>query len=397
MARVTLRLSALVTALALYGISGSPTPASIGIAEGVTGILLMGAVSPQGMVQALIAGKNALWRIAGQALLIYGLSIPLLTGIIAGHPSGLIIRDIIPFFFLLLPILMPPFQDAGRAKNVVLMMMIFIGVMFGLRIIWPLLSGNLTLIGSGADPLYLSIAPTVVFAAIILGALAGRQIMKSMSAPSLVKAGLLAALSCFPFAAMAVTLQRASLVLAVMALGFLLTILAIRNPVRAAGPIMLVVVAMLIFAPMLGSVSRDLAHKQGVVGLNMRFQEAAAVADSAGSSFGSMVFGKGWGTTLASPAVGGVTVNYTHCLLTAIWLKTGLIGVLLAGLYIGGLAWSLLPLLRVNPAMAVALAVPLSIDTFLYASYKSLDFGLILLLIALCADGMRVRGHNLIS
>ena len=114
--------------------------------------------------------------------------------------------------------------------------------------------------------------------------------------------------------------------------------------------------------------------------------------ETVGPSPGSILFGKGWGATLASPAVGGMVVNYTHNLLTALWLKTGLIGLILAGLYIAGLAKGLVPLLWTNPVLAVALAVPLVIDTLLYASYKSLDFGLILLLIALYTRPRQLRG-----
>jgi hypothetical protein len=151
-------------------------------------------------------------------------------------------------------------------------------------------------------------------------------------------------------------------------------------------------VILLAFAPSLDNLSRSLARKQDIVGLNMRVQEAAAVVEAVESSPGSVLFGKGWGATLASPAVGGVVVNYTHNLLTAIWLKMGLAGLILAGLYIAGLALGLLPLLWTNPVLAMALAVPLVIDTLLYASYKSLDFGLILLLTGIYAGSRQLRG-----
>ena len=42
--------------------------------------------------------------------------------------------------------------------------------------------------------------------------------------------------------------------------------------------------------------------------------------------------------------------------------------------------------------LAVALAVALVIDTLLYASYKSLDFGLILLLTGIYAGSRQLRG-----
>ncbi len=121
--------------------------------------------------------------------------------------------------------------------------------------------------------------------------------------------------------------------------------------------------------------------------INMRWAEASAVIHEISASLPTMIFGKGWGATIASPAVGGVTVNFTHCLLTTYWLKTGLVGLFLALLYLFHIGVLLMRLLKVNPVMAVALGGPLAIDVLLYASFKSLDFGLVLLLVPLWAAG----------
>ncbi len=61
-------------------------------------------------------------------------------------------------------------------------------------------------------------------------------------------------------------------------------------------------------------------EKTELVGVNMRWQEAAAVFDRLGDNFWAILFGRGWGATVASPAVGGMTVNFTHSLLTSYWL-----------------------------------------------------------------------------
>jgi hypothetical protein len=55
-------------------------------------------------------------------------------------------------------------------------------------------------------------------------------------------------------------------------------------------------------------------------------------------------------------------------------------------LYLFRLGVLLTRLMRVEPLLAAALAGPLLIDVFLYASFKSLDFGLLLLLIPLWAS-----------
>jgi hypothetical protein len=188
---------------------------------------------------------------------------------------------------------------------------------------------------------------------------------------------------------MVITLQRAGIGLSFLALAFLLMAACWRRPVRAAGPLMLAVIAVMAFAPVGGNIVDSLLHKQNLVGTNNRFEETAVVFDSVGASPLSILFGQGWGATLADPAVGGVVVNYTHNFFTTYLLKGGLLGLVLAAFYIGGLCFPLLRLLRVNPIIAVALGVPLTIDLTLYASFKSLDFGLILLLAALWPRKLR--------
>ncbi len=90
-----------------------------------------------------------------------------------------------------------------------------------------------------------------------------------------------------------------------------------------------------------------------------------------------------------SPAVGGLTVNFTHSFLTTYWLKTGLCGLALALLYLARLGRMLASIAPRRPLLAGAMAGPLLIDVTLYASFKSLDFGLVLLLIALWAPELR--------
>src|SRR5690606_20532715 len=105
--------------------------------------------------------------------------------------------------------------------------------------------------------------------------------------------------------------------------------------------------------------------------------------DTMDDSMPHMFFGRGFGATVQSPAVGNMTVNFTHSLLTSFWMKTGLFGLALVLAYLVGLGRVLWRGLFIHPVLAVALAVPFAIDIALYASFKSLDFGLILLLIAL--------------
>jgi hypothetical protein len=133
--------------------------------------------------------------------------------------------------------------------------------------------------------------------------------------------------------------------------------------------------------PQLQPVFDSLMRKTQIVGANMRVQEWQAVwAEISGSPL-SVTFGQGWGARFASPAVADINVNFTHGLLSSLLLKTGVFGMLLGAAYIMTLLGRLKPYLKTHIVVVFAIAAPIAIDVFLYASFKSLDFGLVLALI----------------
>ncbi len=362
----------------LYGVLGSPTPSAFGVIEMAIGVFLILSIGPARGLRSVTAAQKLGWGQAGQILLFYGLTVPLMVGVILGNDPGHMLRDVIPFLFLLLPLFMQDWQGASAvSKKILIAAVALIGVAFGARVLFPVLQT-----GSAAnDALYLSIAPTVVFAALLLAGLAGQSLYKGWNIKNVMLAGLLMAGALLAFSGLVLTLQRASLGLAVLGLLCLLVLAVWRSPLRALGPVILLGVVVALFAPLVSAVTASLLQKHGMVGTNMRLQEAAAVFDVIGGSVWTVLFGHGWGATLSSPAVGGEVVNFTHNLLTSYWLKTGLAGVCLLAFYLFRLIWPITGLFRANPVLAVALAVPLVIDILLYASFKSLDFGLILVVL----------------
>ena len=386
LAQISLRLAALVAACIVYGVAASPTPGDLGIAEIAIAVLLVIAVSPVKALQSVLQLQRGSWATAGQVLFFYGITIPLIAGLGGGHDPVLILRDMIPFCFLLLPLFMQGWRPDLRVVSAAVA---FIGVAFGLRVVWPVFIVRGDFIGVGTDPLYLSIAPTISFAAILCAGTAGMLLYRDLSLRNVILAGILGACAVLPFAAMVITLQRAGIGLSILALMVLLSIGIWRKPTRASAPLLPVLLLALFFLPVMTDVADSLLHKQILVGNNNRLQEAEVVFDSVSASPLMVLFGKGWGTTLADPAVGGVVVNYTHNIFTTYLLKTGLAGLLLLVLYLYGLCRPLLGLLRANPLITLALGVPLVIDLTLYASFKSLDFGLILLLAMLWAQKLR--------
>ena len=119
-----------------------------------------------------------------------------------GNDTALIVRDIIPFLFLLLPLFMMHWPVARRGTvEIVSAFIALIGIVFSARVVWPVVMGRGDFIGVGSDPLYLSIAPTISFAAV----LAGVMLYKGLQVRNVMIAAGLAVLAALPLAAMVVT------------------------------------------------------------------------------------------------------------------------------------------------------------------------------------------------
>lgn len=386
--------AALCAAILVYALWGEPTPPAFGWPEILVGVLLTAAVGLRSFARAVTPVRgdaHPFWFRAGQFFLLYGLSVPLVGAVIAGASPGNIVRDIVPFLFMLLPVFMvDTVRDRVRWHFIVTACVVVLGVIFAARVVAPLAlassgmdhAAQLGMNLSGQDPHRLANAPSVLFAAMALLGAAGWIITRRINANAMISAAILSGVALIPLAAMALVLQRASLGLLALGLAFWIAIGIVKKPRRMVVPLLgLAVLCLMVWAP-LADVVAGLAHKNVMVGANMRWQEAAAVRDAL-HGIGAILFGNGWGATVQSPAVGDSIVTFTHNLGTTLWLKSGLIGVGLGLAYFGGLALALIRFLPIHPILVVALGAPMVIDYLLYASFKSLDFGLILLLAAL--------------
>jgi len=384
----------LASAIFVYAVAGSPTPDKLSPTEVLTGLLLVLA-SASFSFQNLFEAASP-WQIRAQTLLLYGLSVPVIAAFTAGTEPAAIIRDVIPFLFMLLPFFIRPLTADKFTRVLWTAMILTAGVLFAARTAaYPLIHWLLGHKPVMPDPLYLANAPTVLFSALLLIGLAGRQLYEGATLRRIMSAVLMLAVSTIPLAAMILAKQRASFIAVLVYVGGLLVTAVIHRPLRAMLPLL----ALIALALAAGGVGLKIYHvmalKTEMVGANMRWQEALAVFDSLDDAPLAVLFGKGWGAHVASPAVGGETVNFTHSLLTSYWLKTGLCGLILVLLYLFEMALILLKEMKECPVLAVAIALPLLIDTLLYASFKSLDFGLILLLIPLWASEVASQGQKI--
>ncbi len=389
------RFRVLLFTILCYAGFGYPTPDHPGLIELIIGLGLVLAFGlPQIAFLLLVTKENEpLWMKTGRLLLIYGLTAPLLMAIINGNDISAVIRDLFPFLFLLLPFFAYDLlQRLSLCQQKTLLgCVICAGLIFSFRGLVVLKDGSAHI--TNLDALYLVNAPTVLFAALYLSGLAVFYI--SVRRPAFFI--FTACLSLLPAAAMGAVLQRASFGALLLNNAFLSGLVLRYSLLRFLLIILGVYAIFLLIGSHATSLFYELLEKNRAVGSNMRFFELLAVWERVADSSLSALFGQGWGGTVQSPAVGDLSVNYTHSLISASLLKTGLLGTILTVSFLGTLFLRFPALYRTSPVLACALFWPFAIDIFLYASYKSLDFGFILMLIA-CYGVVKTReksaGHQ---
>ncbi len=376
-----IRFSAFFAACFLYGFFGSPTPDSFGLPELLIGGLLVLSVGIGNGASSVFYWKNRpLWFSFGQCFLVYGLVTSTLTGVAGGHHWTGVLRDIVPFLFLFLPLFFyPVLRSYPRGFVYILSGYLLIGLVFSLRSF--LLQSELCWFGCEAF-LYLENMPSVLFAALyFIGTGTCLLVLRGERIGGFGKAILCLCLSISPLIVMSLTLQRASLGAVVLYVCLIGAFLFYYKPLRVSLLAMIFAGFSVLFFMDAIEAGGALADKTSLVGLNNRPQETKAVWDVVSANPFTLFFGAGWGAQFNSPAVGGLYVNFTHNFFTSVLLKCGVCGLVLAMLYIGALLRQAMFLVFSNPLLGLACLAPFLIDISLYASFKSLDFGVLLLLI----------------
>jgi hypothetical protein len=380
------RFWALICAIFVYAFWGSPTPDSPDLVEGVIALLLIVAVGVAGTFGALrLSGDAPLWRAAGQWLLLYGVLVPLIIGVFSGNDTGLIIRDILPFLFMMLPVFLSDlFEDRRAYFKYFTIAVVALGIVFSVRAsaeIFGDMRFFLSLAPNSDELTYLANAPTILFAALLMFGVGAQKYVSGFTVKDFARVFVLGALGILICLPMVMKLQRANIGYCALYLMALFLVGMVKYPYRTLGVFVAALVPCIYFIETLGNIAATMWQKTSLVGANMRFEDFSAVWREVISSPISLIFGEGWGATFKSPAVSGVRVNFTHSLFSSALLKSGLIGMALSATYLYGLGRLLLGLFVRYPVFVLALAGPFMIDVFLYATFKSLDFGLILLMI----------------
>lgn len=388
------RAQGLFLALALYGLLSVPAPPALRVAEFTIGALLAMAVGIRRPVyvltgQALCEPGAARWELPAILALAWLLWVPTMRGVWVGWTTANMLRDVVPLFYLFLPVFLVPLlrADIDRAAKLLAWGMMIAGVGFALRW-WKQAGWGFGAVGARvmADgAVYLLNAPSVLFAGIALP-LAGFGLA--------VRGGLLrwtGALACF--AGGAVCLSALAGAVHRMALGLAMVAFLAVAPwwVRRA-PLAVGVAALVLAVGLFGTSDAVLgallkvAEKTRLAGANTRWEEAAAMLDLAVSSPEMFLFGHGWGALVANPAVGGWRVSYTHTLPTYALAKTGALGLIALAAYLAGLVPQALAAVRRDPTLGCAVLPPLVMALCVHTSFKYLDTGILLTLMLLVAE-----------
>lgn len=362
------RFVALAAALLVYGMAGSPTPDHPGLIEALIGILLICSISVSWRDPA---------RVAFIPLLVFGMTVPMATAVWQGQAFGDILRDIIPFLFLCLPFFVAPTRHA----DTFVLLCCAVGLLFAMRV----LGQGLGILPPARELLYLANSPLVLMTAII-GLGGGLAALYRGNAG--VRTVLFLSGGAICLLAMLIDVQRATISAVAISLFIIGGIGLVKAPARMIWP--LAVVVLVIFAgwDLIATTWHSMAGKTALVGVNMRWHELVAVYDHLRGNWGHVLFGIGWGGHFESPAVGGWSVPYTHSLLSYMMLKTGIIG---TGLTIAALINCLNRIAARCSILSLALFWAILIPVFFYASYKSLDFGLVLVLAVLTPHAIASR------
>lgn len=359
--------------LMCYAAFSSPTPDHLGWAE-ITVLVLLG-------VSATLPKLDKLGGV--EVFLGYGLTVPIFLALVRGHDLVVVMRDLIPFLFLFLPM---AYKDVGDNKYFIThfpRLLVLMGLLFSLRTIgaaWHREGVGLWDFSLSAPPdfLYLANSPEVLFAELALQAWAFYYLgmLGSWS-----RGVFMFVLVAIPVVAMSIMQQRAFLSVSLASVVCLLGFMLWKNPKGFLRCLLFLGVAGVGLYPFLENIFMTLMLKTQMVGLNSRLQEWAAVRDVVSVSIGRNLFGMGWGEVFENPAVGGLPVGYTHSLLSSFWLKMGLVGV-------GLTMWAGSSLLKGSRQMGtktvfwlIPALLPVLVTLSLYASHKSLGFGLLLLLV----------------
>lgn len=384
-----------------YALLGSPSPDVFGIVEIIillSLVLLISHTGLSGVVKFVsdFQERNSplIWL---YCLFLWGTVVGVSGGFFRGNSFDWIVRDYISFLFLCLPLFFLSHLSNPLFHTIILRAILLMGTLFSVRILW----GEAVDTGT-ASALYLSISPEVLMVATYsMMMMVYYCVGMTVSKRSLYKKWgiilLYIGMSALSLLVLYQSVMRAGLVAMSFCVVIFLLWGLIYRPRNTFFLISILLGSILIFYGSLFDFIAPFLQKQKDLGANLRFEELQAVSTQIGSSALHQFIGLGWGAGLESPSSAGLFVNFTHGLLSSLWLKTGFIGVGLMVVFMMSTIKHCVTSLQLFSGYHVivftSLMITISINMVLYGGYKSLGFGLCLTLLMSLLYRLKDKGQ----
>lgn len=428
----------MVLGLLFYALT-TPCPHTLGLIQVAVALCLAASVIASN--PRLIYGSDALSGNSAFLLLGSGAQFAAIIffliaifGAVSRIDSGLTLwmlgRDILPYFFLILPLLFTNIkhETARRLTIVIPIIVTFVGIVYSLKFIGSVLNQ------AGSIPHYLAdqinaytcncvqyrvsrdaycfpFDPAVQFSAIFL-VLRAVKLIASASRRPVLQGVVIAMLSALPIMALSLLLNRAMLglicvsiivycarsirrifaaivvvgilTITVLIVGTLNTVMQDEVSTVIQEEISTVVPNSVSAPPNSASLSSAILQKQKILGFNNKTGELISLYQDLSKSTWRLIFGLGWGGQFYSPAVGQVA-SFTHSLISYAVLKSGFIGLVLLGIY---LLWIFCTYFKIKKAFRRIFAPELyAINSVIFISllfqptYKTPTYGALILFI----------------
>jgi len=423
MRAVPLGLSGVYIALSLLLYSfGTSCPHGVGTIEIGVAISLMMAVMVTIFKQLLGCGnqfESKVGFIVPLAVIVL-LMLPIFTALTqtrANITTWELARDILPYMFFVIPVFFIGMgvKDAMLMVRVIPIFTILVGLIYSLRfgyfvqnnfgsVLSFLISQNemfaSDLIGRSEnltdDALCLPFDPAVFFSAFFLSLTAFDKI--SGKRKQRLQGIALLLLAMLPIDALVIISSRAALGLLIL---LLIAYGAKHSSKKNIVGISVIFVMVLILAwPVVSLVYEILMSKQVAVGSNNKFEEVEQIYGTlADAGFEHIIMGLGWGGAFYDPAVGMVS-SFSHSLISYFFLKAGIIGVCLLGIYLWWLIRMLLKIFAYQTngyEIAVySISAVIVISLFFQPLYKTPTYGVLLLYVLSMYKILRLTHNGLL-
>lgn len=329
---------------------------------------------------------------------IWLLTIPTIIGIYRWNLSDMI-RDIVPLFYLFLPLFLIHWCRNSTKYNyseyIFPLTIVVAGGSFALRYF---ISGDIGLedLGQGTflvNLKYYSYDPSVTFT-MIYALLMGISIVHSNSSHRYIKAVVLIGAALITFGSLGGIGQRAPLGIAALILIAYLYRSLKRSFVKLVASFILIIVIFLLFKETFMAIFSVLIEKTEVVGVNGKVAEFDIILSTLSNSWMDILFGLGWGAVYYNPVIGAV-IRFSHSIIGFYLLKTGIIGFYILMLYMYWLARMYIKILiyawryDVNKLPLIFAIGSAPMIAMFQPTYKTLSFGLIMTMIPMLYYAMR--------